>query len=463
MSALIERAGGRSGPGSEVEAGPADFHAPLEQIELRAPPPLGRAVLWTFLVFLAVLLAWAAFGRLDIVAVAEGKLVPQSYLKIVQPAEGGVIKEILVREGERVAEGQVLMRMDPTFSDADGKSVLAEVQHHRLALRRIDAELSSAPLAQEPDDPPHLYAQFDAQMQARREALAGALAHERSVLEKARQELAAAKAVRDKLRQVLPHYRRQDQAFGDLAREGYVGRVVAGDKQRERIEKEQDLKTQEHVIRSAQATIAQAERRIEQIEAEQRQKLQTERVEVLTLLEKADQALAKQRHRHALLELKAPRAGIVKDLATHTAGTVTSPGTVLTTLVPLEEGLRAEVWVTNEDVGFVRPRQPVKLKVSAFQFQKYGMIDGTVEQVSADASAAQARGTGTDASGRTSAPLAYKTLVAIGGDALVADGVSHPLVPGMQVAAEIHLGTRTVLEYLLSPVAKAFHEAGRER
>lgn len=156
----------------------------------------------------------------------------------------------------------------------------------------------------------------------------------------------------------------------------------------------------------------------------------------------------------------------MKDLATHTVGTVAAPGTILMTLVPQGDTLIAEVWVGNQDVGFVRPGQDVKLKLAAFQFQKYGMIEGVVRQVSADATEAPSANTRSDTLGgrdRPMGPLAYRALVDLKRQALETEGARYALSPGMQVSGEISLGTRTILEYLLSPVQKAWHEAGRER
>jgi len=193
--------------------------------------------------------------------------------------------------------------------------------------------------------------------------------------------------------------------------------------------------------------------------------LQTERVEVASQLEKLTQELAKLSHRHELLELRAPAPGVVKDLATHTAGTVAAPGTILMTLVPEGDRLVAEVWVSNQDVGFVRPGQEAKLKLVTFQFQKYGMLEGRVAHVNADATEAPSPNTRSDALSRDRpmGPLAFRALLHLDRQELLADGQRYPLQPGMQVAGEIHLGTRTVMEYLLSPVQKAFHEAARER
>lgn len=446
---------------------PLDFSPALVRIQSKPPAPLGIAVLRAAMVLLCLLMLWAVFGRLDIVAVAEGKLVPQTYLKIIQPAEQGIIEEILVREGDRVSKGQVLIRMDKTVAESKGTALSSEYHRLRLTLRRIDAELGGMPLMPETDDPAALFSQILAQYNANRRAYESSVDEQLSAMDKAAQEMAAAREIKVKLEQVLPHYREQERAFEQLSKEGYVARLDATDKKRELIEKEQDLRSQEYVIKSAQAVIGQARNRAAQIHADYRRQLQAERVAVMGEFEKARQDLAQQRHRQGLLELKAPQDGVVKDLATHTAGTVVTPGTILMTLVPLREPLRAEVWVSNQDIGFIRPGQKVKLKVSSFTFQKYGMVDGVVEQVGADAHDGN---NGSDASAQTdsarngeSSRLFYKTMVGLAAQRLISDGTAHELSPGMQVAAEIKLGTRSVLEYLFSPVTRAFHESGRER
>ena len=445
---------------------PADFSPPLLRIQQTPPAPLAGWMLRLLIALIAALLLWAALGRLDIVAVADGKLVPSSYLKIVQPAEQGIVKEILVKEGEKVEAGQVLIRMDAALTDADVKTIEAEYDNKRLALRRIDAQLAGGMLVRERGDPPELFAQVSAQQAANARAYENALAQERSLLDKARHDLAAAQATRAKLEQVLPHYLEQEKAFEKLSKDGFAGRIMYTDKQRERIEKEQDLRSQEASIAASRALIGQSEQKIAQITADYRRQLQTERIEVAAQLERASQERAKLAHRQGLLELRAPQPGIVKDLATHTAGTVVAPGTILMTLVPEGDKLVAEVWVSNQDVGFVRPGQQAKMKLAAFQFQKYGLLEGRVLHINADATEAPSPNTRSDAlSGRDRpmGPLAFRALVELASQELAADGHRYALQPGMQVAGEIHLGTRTIFEYLVSPVQKAFHEAARER
>ena len=305
-----------------------------------------------------------------------------------------------------------------------------------------------------------------AQFEANVRAYENALAQEHSLLDKARNDLAAAQSTKTKLEQVLPHYIEQEKAFAKLHKDGFAGRIVATDKSRERVEKEQDLRTQEFIIRSNRALIEQSQRKIAQIAADYRRQLRTERVEISAQADKLRQELAKQTHRSELLELRAPQAGTVKDLATHTIGTVAAPGTILMTLVPLGDTLLAEVWVGNQDIGFVREGQKVKLKLAAFQFQKYGMVEGVVRQVSADATEAPSANTRSDTLGgrdRPMGPLAYRAQIELKEQELALDGAKYALAPGMQVSSEINLGTRTILEYVLSPVQKAWHEAGRER
>ena len=444
----------------------SDFAPPLLRIQDRPPAPLAGWLFWALVGLFAAIALWAVFGRLDIVAIAEGKLVPAQYLQIVQPAEQGTVKEILVREGQAVKAGQVLVRMDPVFTDADLKAALSEFHIRNLALRRVLAQLEGKELARATGDPPRLFAQALAQYRANVEAYRNEVSQERSLLEKAQNDLAAARATKTKLEETLPTYVDLEKAYDKLAKDGFAGPLMAADKRRARIEKEQDLRAQEYVIRSNLAVIAQSKHKIEQIRADYRRSLEAERIDVAAKLEKARQELAKHEHRSALLELRAPADGTVKDLATHTVGTVAAPGTILMTLVPAGGRLVAEVWVGNDDIGFVHAGQPVRLKLAPFQFQKYGMVEGTVEQVSADATEAPSPNTHSDAltgRDRPIGPLAYRTVIALGEQALEADGERFALGPGMQVGAEIHLGTRSILEYLLSPVQRAFHEAAQER
>ncbi|MGH6692217.1 MAG: biotin/lipoyl-binding protein, partial [Gammaproteobacteria bacterium] len=184
-----------------------EFAPDIIKVQQQPPSPLPRTVLYALLMLVGVTLIWACVGRLDIVAVAQGKLVPQSFLKIVQPAESGIVKEILVREGEEVAAGQVLVRMDTRLSDADGRTLAAELQRRRLQLRRIEAELTGRPLKPLADDPASVFAQTEAQFKARREAYFDALGAEQATLSKAQHDLKAATEIEGKLQKTVPIYK----------------------------------------------------------------------------------------------------------------------------------------------------------------------------------------------------------------------------------------------------------------
>lgn len=444
-----------------------DFAPGLLSIQESPPARLPRAVLYSVASLFGILLLWASIGKLDIIASADGKLVPQSYIKVVQPADAGIVKEILVREGELVQAGQVLLRMDPQEALADTATLRTELAIKSLQLRRIDAELSGTPLARQADDPADLYAKVNAQYRDRRQAYLDALAGAQQTLAKAQRDYDSGREVLAKLEQTTPILKDQADAYANLGKDGYAPQVMIGDKQRAYLENLQDLRAQTATVQGLEAAVAEASKQVSEVTSKYHSDLQNERMDAEAEYLKDQQDLIKQDHKAALLELKAPRKGIVKDLSTHTIGTVVQAGTVLLSLVPEDEPLVAEVMVKNDDVGFVHPQQKVKIKLAAYPFQKYGMIDGEVQQLWPDATE-QDNSNGSSDSKKSSTdttppPSTYKALVTLDRQSLGGGDHVLRLVPGMQVIAEINQGRRTVLEYLLSPVQKTLAESGRER
>ena len=431
----------------------------LAFIERLPPSRAPRIVLWSVCALFAFALIWSLVAKLDIVAVAEGRLVPSTYSKIVQPAESGIVREILVKDGDAVAAGQVLVRLDPTLAGADSKSVAGDIELRRLTLRRIDAELASQTLALGKGEDPTLFLQVQAQGSARRQSYLDSLAQETSQRDRIAAELRAATETLNKLTATAPLVQQQADAYDKLVKDGFFSPLAVQDKRREAINLQQDLKSQEGTVASLRAQMSGQDKKIANLTSQYRSQLQNERVETQALLAKLDQEATKQTYRQAMLELKAPQGGIVKDLATTTIGAVVAPGTVLLTIVPKDEPLIAEVRIGHDDIGFVEPGQPVKLKLTAYPFQKYGMLEGTVKTIAADVSSANASDV------KTSSPvdLGFKAIVALSSQQLSARGQPFVLNPGMQVIAEIRQGERTVMEYLLSPVTATVTQAGRER
>ncbi len=438
-----------------------DFLPTLLAITDSPPPKLPRMILLSVLALVAILLLWSVLGRLDVVATAEGRLVPQSKLKIVQPADAGIVTEILVREGESVEAGQVMMRLDPRILAADRHAVGSEHAQLRLQLRRIDAELAGAPIPREPDDPPELFLQVSRQGNAHRQAYLDAVAAERAMSDKVSHDLQAAAELLTKLESTVPIAHRSADAYAKLQREGFISGIAADDKQREFLEKSQDLRAQQATVASLRDMLANSLRKLAQLSSVYRSDLLAERAGIDAQLRRLTGEKTKLEHKNDWLQLRAPQAGIVKDLSTHTIGTVVAPGTVLMSLVPLNEPLRAEVMLKNEDAGFVHLGQRVKLKFAAYPFQKYGMIDGEIDHIGPDVSDPQTGGR--DGLDPAQTFARYPIWVKLSQQTLVLDNQRLNLTPGMQLVADIHQGQRSVLEYLLSPIQRAWMEAARER
>ncbi len=219
---------------------------------------------------------------------------------------------------------------------------------------------------------------------------------------------------------------------------------------------------------SLEATVVEQDQRLAQLRSAYDSDLNQMRLETITAINRLEQQREKLRYQEGLLELRAPQAGVVKELATTTVGAVVQPGTVLLSLVPQSEPLLAEVSIENQDIGFVRQGQAVRLKLAAYPFQKYGMLEGVVKTVSADSSTRDVSTQAGDTSrGQPSeapaAALAFKALIELRDQQLAVSDLALPLAAGMQVSAEIMQGERTVFEYLLSPVQRVANEAARER
>jgi hemolysin D len=359
----------------------APFDAALVRLEETPPSPLPRRVLYALLALIAVLAVALFAGQLDIVVVADGRLVPRTLLKIVQPAAAGVVREILVDEGMAVVAGQPLLRLDARLADADLRAHRIELAQRLLQLRRLDAELDDHRLERHPDDPDDLFTRAVAQLEANRAAYADAVAHAKAQVARIEQELSAAIEVQEKLSRTVPIAQTMAVRYDRLRQEGFVSELFALERERDRIEREQDLRAQQHTVRALRASLEQATRQHAQVVSNHRRQLHVDRSEANAQAARLREELDKQLVRREHVELTSPQAGVVKELAIRTAGTVVSAGTVLVTLVPAGDALEAEVLVRNEDAGFVREGQRARLKIGAFPFQKYGLVEAEVLRI----------------------------------------------------------------------------------
>lgn len=454
----------KTGKGAPAAAPPDKVWSPqglpfapgLLAIQENPPGPLPRAVLYGVSGLFAALLIWSLVGRIDIIAVAGGRLIPQSYVQIVQPAKAGVVQSILVTEGARVAKGQILMRLNAKDLAVDRHVLAQEVAAASLQRRRIQAELDDKPLRRHATDPGSLFDAAKAQYEAERAAYEARLDMAQAAYSRARRAAAAGKQTLRKLSELTPLAKTEATAYAALGDGGYVSRMQVLSKERAYLEDAQDLRAERQTVASLEAGVREAAARLTSTRARYRARLETERLAADARYRRLAGRLSKLRHRMRELSLRAPEAGTVMTLATHSLGTVVAPGTVLVTIVPDHEPLLARVNIKNRDVGFVHPGQSVRVKVAAYPFEKYGAVKGVVTYVSADASRPTRSRPMRGVSGRT-----YKALVALQQQTLIAQGKRYPLVPGMQVVADLHEGRRTVMGYLLSPIATTLRNSGR--
>ncbi len=425
-----------------------------ERLENTRMAPRRRRVLHLLLCFGATALAWALLGKLDVVVVAEGRLVPRTQTKIVQPADAGVVREVLVAEGASVVEGETLIRLDGTLASSETRALRAEFVRRDLQRRRIDAELAGTPPRQHSDDDEEAFRSALAQFRANRQAHTDALGQESAAIVRLEQDLAAARATERKLERVVPIVRSAAERYAELRREGFASELAALEREREAIEKAAELEAQRHVVTGLESAGVQARTRRDQIASGYRAQLLAERATADAEIARVGEALARALHRAEGVEIRAPYAGTVKDVAARGAGAVVAAGTPLVTLVPAGEELVAEVLVRHEDAGFVHPGREARVKLVTYPFQKYGTIDGQVIHVAPEA---------TEPSADVPAASGYRVRVALAAQALRAGDAPFELASGMLVSAEILLGERRVVEYLLSPLRRAWGEAGRER
>ncbi|MFL0355984.1 HlyD family type I secretion periplasmic adaptor subunit [Erythrobacter sp. GH1-10] len=398
---------------------------------------------------LAVLILWAAFAEVDSVTRGMGKVIPSSKAQLVQPAEPAVIEEILVRGGQSVKKGQLLVRLD----DAQSASELGQLQteNQRLSVRaqRLQQEASGGALGCEEGT---LCAEERQLQQARR---AAANARERSLgaaVEQRRRDLREAEATVDSLRNSVRLAREQVQMLEPLAKDGIVPRTELLSAQRELNDLQGRLSAAQQAAGRASAAISQAQADLNSARLDFRQQALNERSEVTTRIAVNEETIRGAEARQQRNELRAPADGIVNDVQITTEGGFVNAGEKIMQIVPVGEKLLVETRVAPSDIAFIKVGDRAVVKVTAYDFSIYGGLDGVVQQVSADSIFDEVE-----------REAYYTVVIETDRSAIERAGQTLPIVPGMICDVEILTGRRTVLSYLLKPVSKAFDRALTER
>ena len=456
--------------------------AHLEILETPASPKFGF-MLWTLCAMLASAIAWSCLARLDIYAEAQGRIQPSGRSKVVQPIDNGRVRAINVGNGDMVKAGDVLIELDPTETGADRATATAELQslHSEIARRTTEIIAVQTAIANPtitfPQDVTSAFrareeSLFQAEMsqyQAQIESLNAAIAEKSARNQHLKDGISARERVIALLRERL--------TMKETLETKQAGSHAAVLDASQPLEAEQRNLTDDkgQILENDAATVS-LSRRIDQAKrdflAQQNQHL----TDALRRRDEVEQNLIKATDRAQRTRLVSPIDATVQQLAVTTIGQVVTIGQPLMVLVPADSPLEIMALVQNQDIGFVKLGQEAVIKVDSFPFSHYGTLKGSVVRISNEAIDSQEATAASDASTLAGRPnqsalstnqrvqnLVYPVTIHLDQHVINADGKEVPLLPGMQVTAEVLTGNRRVISYLLSPLSETGSQAAHER
>jgi adhesin transport system membrane fusion protein len=402
-----------------------------------------------------VAIGWAWLAPLDVVATADGEVIPATQVKSIQHLEGGIVREILVREGQKVEKNQPLVVLEPTAGEADVQELRVRVNSLRAEIARLEAEGAGAEAPAFPADlaakEPALVAGAIETFRSRRARLESMLAQAREQIVQREQEIKEIGSRVETDRAALKYSREQIKISEELLKDDLTNRML-----------HLNLLKEEAALRGRIEENSAAKRRIEAALVEARARLDgvqrsadTEIAELLAEKRRSlDELLNRERKFADSLDrtvLRAPADGVIKTMYVATVGGVVRAGGTVADLVPAGDVLVVEAKLPVQDVGHVRPGQIATLKLASAEAVRFGNLEGKVVNVSPDAL--------TTAQGETF----YKVRIETERDYFQQRALRYDLVPGVRVACSILTGRRTVLEYLLDPLIGGANTAFRER
>jgi len=425
----------------------------LEGLLTHHPLPSWRPVAWPVMILLFVLVVWANFALLDEVAVAMGEVVPQGKVKVVQHLEGGIIEEIHVAEGDMVRPGDPLVQLDLATSGVNRNELLARLDGQLLVRARLAAEAEGKEL------------EFPGDVSARRPVIAAA---EREAFRARERELVSTLAVLEEqvkqreleVQELEARQRAVTKNLGlgqqrlrmstSLLQEGLTAKMEHLQLEVEVDSLKGEMESLVPAIPRARAAVSEAEQRLEEARIRFRREAREETGRVEQGIARLQELLAEATEQGVRAEIKSPIEGVVKNMRYNTIGGVVSPGEAIMEIVPTGDKLVVEAKLNPTDRGYVEEGQRAVVKVTTYDFVRYGGLDGAVLHVAPDST--------TDQDG---APY-FRVIVETDKTYLGEEG-QLPITPGMQATVDIHTGEKSVMDYLIKPVLKLRHEAFRER
>lgn len=430
-----------------------EFLPPSVEILEKPPSPGGRVLIYVIISLFVIALAWACIGEIDEVVVAEGKVIPSGYTKTLQSEDKGIVSKINVKNGDHVTEGQVLMTLDPTYTEADLNTLKKDIAYYELNLERVLAELGNKPFII-PNNPNYnekdkmqqtaLYESRVAEKNAKINYYDAQINQKQDVVNVNRASLKKNEAL-------FAIARDKEQTVEELEKKDAVGHFTVLQYRSERIELEQNIAMGKAELSAAITDVNAARQAKAQYLAEWNKELQGEmldfRKQYNTLKENERKAELKNR----LIEIKAPVSGAVHQLEIHTLGAIVREAEVLMNIVPDGTRMEVEAFIANKDVGFVHPGMNVEIKVETYNFQKFGVLNGKVREISPDSIEDKERG------------RIFRVMVDMEDNALHYDNKNLKVYPGMSVSAEIKTRKKKVIDFFLEPFQTYKSEALRER
>lgn len=429
------------------------FLPALVEIQETPPSPAARAVSGVIILLFLAAVLWSGLGHYDIVTVAQGSVVPDGRSKLVQPLEAGTIVAIHVRDGDLVRQGQVLIELDPTSTEADRKRLdnersAAELEAARLQALIVGERQMSAPAGTDPEHLALALRLLDEGLTEHESRMrAAALAVERQ-----QAAVAALRLQIERLETTQPLLAERAEALRAMLKDRHAARLDYLAAEAERVARTLELKELRQRLRQEEAALNEARLSQSLLPAEFRRRHLAELSAARTRLRslRAEEQKARRRHEHQ--SLRAPIDGLVQQLAVHTVGGVVTPAQTLLVVVPDEGALEVEAWVENKDIGSLAPGQVAEVKLEAFPFTRYGTLPGRVLGLSRDAVSVDQAG------------LLYVARIALEQSSIrVENDRRVPVSPGMRVSVEVKTGQRRLIEYFLSPILRGLHESMRER
>ncbi len=432
-----------------------DFATEVEAALHQGPRPFAHILLFTVAGLFVAFVIWASFAEIDEVTRGQGRVIPSQQMQVVQSLEGGIVAETLVHEGDRVQQGQVLLRIDATnFASRVGELTS---QHQQLTgqIARLRTEVAGDDDIAFPQDlvdhAPQVANAERSLFTARRNQLQSQLTILRQQAEQREQELSQLRATEVQQTGSLALARQELGVYAGLSR-GIVPQTEVLRARRQVNDLEGQLQTTRAAIPRAESAIREAHQRIEDQYLQFRSEAQAELNQRTAELAVIEETLRAARDRVARTDVRSPVNGVINRVHVTTVGQVVQPGGNLVEIVPIEDSLLIEARIRPSDVAFLHPGQEATVKITAYDFSIYGGLHGVLERISPDTITDQETG-----------ESFYRITVRTEQTHLGTDDHPLPIIPGMVASVDILTGHRTILQYLLKPLLRARSEALRER